>query len=143
MIKGAINRSAVGTVGVDDLDRLPFVQTSRAAAPCRYNLKICRHIAIPLPLAHWRICPVGILVVGQRAKGQATSRRRRASNGLRLSTAAFAFATHRHRTRTTPLALGARHTRCAQLMWRRSQRTSEVPLRRGANASPSRVKPLF
>ena len=56
MIKGAINRSAVGTVGVDDLDRLPFVQTSRAAAPCRYNLKICRHIAIPLPLAHWRIC---------------------------------------------------------------------------------------
>ena len=74
MIKGAINRSAVGTVGVDDLDRLPFVQTSRAAAPCRYNLKICRHIAIPLPLAHWRICPVGIIVVGQRAKGQATSR---------------------------------------------------------------------
>ena len=52
MIKGAFNRSAVGTVGVDDLDRLPFVQTSRAAAPCRYNLKFCRLIAIPLPLAH-------------------------------------------------------------------------------------------
>ena len=52
MIKGAFNRSAVGTVGVDDLDRLPFVQTNRAAAPCRYNLKICRLIAIPLPLAH-------------------------------------------------------------------------------------------
>ena len=52
MIKGAFNRSAVDTVGVDDLDRLPFVQTSRAAAPCRYNLKICRLIAILLPLAH-------------------------------------------------------------------------------------------
>jgi len=62
------------TMGVDDLDRLSFAQTNRAAAPCRYNLKICRHIAIPLPLAHWRICLVGISVVGQCAKGQAASK---------------------------------------------------------------------
>ena len=29
------------TMGVDDLDCLSFVQTNRAAASCRYNLKIC------------------------------------------------------------------------------------------------------
>ena len=135
MIKGALKRSAVGTVGVDDLDRLPFVQTSRAAAPCRYNLKICRLIAILLPLAHLprRDHPCWTT----RKRVMPHQGRRTGSNGLRRPSVVFAFAAHHHRARTTPLAMGARHTRCEQLMWRSCQRTSEVPIRRGANAACS------
>lgn len=53
------------------------------------------------------------------------------------------FSAHRHRARTTPLAASALHTRNAQLLWRRGQRTSDVPIWQGANAPSSRVKPLF
>ena len=56
------------TMGIDDLDRLAFGQTDGPAPSCRYNLKVCRHIPVPLPLARWCICLVQNSFIGRSGR---------------------------------------------------------------------------
>ena len=87
---------------VDDPDRLPFGQTDCAATSCRYNLKLCRHIPVPLPLARCYSCLVknSFIDIGGRVKAHPS--RGPQLEILRLSsTARFPVAILHRRTATS------------------------------------------